>query len=662
MVPKSLPRLAALLLVLLVVAAAPWRSASAAPPLSLYGNLPGFELATLSPSGERIAMVGVAAEERRLIVLDRNGKPLLAAPLGDAKIRSIHFAGEDLVLVRKSDTVDLAFGFTAAKAELSTMVVVPLGGGKAWHVFGSNKMIQGGIRGFHGLSERDGKWYGYFGGITLEGSAATGGGYLSSTAPVLYEVDLQTRRARKIASRADPDGYRDWVVGPDGQVSATLDFNSRSGAWTIRNGAGARIASGTDPLGGVELIGFGTSATTILYGRPDGEDGKQRWYEVPVAGGDPVELLPDVAVASSFFDSRTRQFAGYEIDGDTPSYHFFNPYQHKVITATLKAFPKLSVSLIDWNDRFDRLIVRTEGVGDPVTWWLVDIKTGKADPLGTSYPMKDQDVAPMRMYHYKAADGLDIAAVLTLPPGRPAKNLPVIIFPHGGPHARDYPVFNWWAQALASRGYAVLQPNFRGSTGYGASFERAGYGEWGRKMQSDISDGLAQLARDGIVDPTRACIMGASYGGYAALAGVTLQQGLYRCAVSVAGVSDVAKMVATDRYESGGNRTVSRQLREYVGTDRDLRAVSPINFADKADAPVLLIHGKDDIVVLYDQSNDMAAALRRAGKPVAFVTLPGEDHWLSRGTTRLAMLEAAAAFIERHNPPDTPVHSSKTAE
>ncbi len=200
----------------------------------------------------------------------------------------------------------------------------------------------------------------------------------------------------------------------------------------------------------------------------------------------------------------------------------------------------------------------------------------------------------------------------------------------------------------------MLQPNFRGSTGYGADFERAGHGEWGRKMQTDISDGLAQLIKDGIVDARRACIVGASYGGYAALAGVTLQQGLYRCAVSVAGVSDVGKMVVTDTFESGGNQTLARGLKEEVGSVRDLEAVSPINFAAKADAPILLIHGKDDTVVAYDQSNDMAAALRRANKPVEFVTLPQTDHWLSRGDTRNAMLQATVAFVEKYNPPDAP--------
>jgi dipeptidyl aminopeptidase/acylaminoacyl peptidase len=254
------------------------------------------------------------------------------------------------------------------------------------------------------------------------------------------------------------------------------------------------------------------------------------------------------------------------------------------------------------------------------------------------------------MIQYKAGDGMDIAAVLTLPPGVPGKNLPVIVMPHGGPEARDYPGFDWWAQAFASRGYAVLQPNFRGSSGYGAAFLRAGYGEWGRKMQSDISDGLAFLAQSGIADPGRACIVGASYGGYAALAGVTLQKGFYRCAVSVAGVSDLPKMVATDVKESGRDATLVRALRQQVGSGKDLRAVSPVRLADAADAPILLVHGREDTVVDYDQSADMAKALQKAGKPVELLTLAGEDHWLSKSETRMAMLEAVVAFVMKENP------------
>lgn len=225
------------------------------------------------------------------------------------------------------------------------------------------------------------------------------------------------------------------------------------------------------------------------------------------------------------------------------------------------------------------------------------------------------------------------------------------MLPHGGPHAQDRAEFDWWAQAFASRGYAVFQPNFRGSTNRDDAFRRAGYGEWGGKMQSDVSDGLAALAAKGVVDPKRACIAGASYGGYAALAGVTLQQGLYRCAVSVNGVSDLGDLYQEDYRDSGEAPVSKRALLEQLGPRHVWPSRSPRRQAAKADAPVLLIHGKDDTVVPYSHTSRMADALRDAGKPVEVVTLAGEDHWLSRAATRGQMLSEAVAFVEKHNPP-----------
>lgn len=640
---------AALALLSAMATPAPLR-AQTPPALSVYGKLPGVETVAISPSGEHVAMVGVVDGTRSLLVLDQGKKSTLAFPLGDVKIRGVYWAGDDRVLLFKSDTARLDAGFVQDKTELSTMIVIPLNGGESWPVFGREPKIKGGVRRFLGIQQRDGRYYGYFGGITYSGDFRSPDAYLTSTAPHLYEVDLQNQQARLIAPRFE-GGLRDWAMAPGGKVGATLDYVSRTGAWVLRNGAGDRIAEGINPLGQVDLVGLGATPDTVVFSDLP-KDADTQWFEVPLAGGERKEVLADIGLDHAFFDAETHRLVGYRATGDIPGYSFFDPYRQKVIAATLKAFPGLMVQLKGWNDRFDRLVVMTEGAGDPQTWWMIDIKTGQAQELGVSYPIGSADVGPVRIVKYKAGDGTEIAGVLTLPPGRPAKQLPVVIFPHGGPAARDYPGFDWWAQALASRGYAVLQPNFRGSTGYGIAFRRAGNGQWGHAMQSDISDGLAWLAEQGIVDSKRACIMGASYGGYAALAGVTLQHGLYRCAVAVAGVSDVAKMAAHFLQNAGNDRTMARAITEEIGVRKDLGPISPINFAAQADAPVLLIHGKDDTVVPYGQSTDMASALRRAGKSVELVTLPGEDHWLSRGDTRLAMLEAAVRFIELQNPPD----------
>jgi dipeptidyl aminopeptidase/acylaminoacyl peptidase len=321
------------------------------------------------------------------------------------------------------------------------------------------------------------------------------------------------------------------------------------------------------------------------------------------------------------------------------------------------AFPGLRMHLESFSDDFSRLIVFTDGGDDSGTYWLFDTASNSVQALGSAHPGVTSDhVGKVRMVEWKAGDGLDLWGVLTLPPGRPGKDLPLVVLPHGGPEARDYPGFDWWAQAFASRGYAVFQPNFRGSTGYGVDFRNAGFGQWGRKMQTDVSDGVTELVRQGIIDPKRACIVGGSYGGYAALAGVTLQHGVYRCAVADAPVSDPAGLYAyvNDRNVYVTNAT--RYWNAYMGAhgeyDPVLNTISPLKWAASADAPILLIHGKDDTVVPISQSEAMNAALSQAGKAVEFLVLPNEDHWLSREQTRIAMLNAAVAFVERYNPPD----------
>jgi dipeptidyl aminopeptidase/acylaminoacyl peptidase len=233
------------------------------------------------------------------------------------------------------------------------------------------------------------------------------------------------------------------------------------------------------------------------------------------------------------------------------------------------------------------------------------------------------------------------------------KDLPLVVFPHGGPAARDAPGFDWWAQAMASRGYAVLQVNFRGSGGFGWKFLSSGFGQWGRKMQTDLSDGVRYLAKEGIVDPKRVCIVGASYGGYAAMAGPTLDPGVYRCAAAYAGISDLASFTPWVKNQNGvgSQRYLIRFLGAESAKDPSLSQISPARNVDKVTVPMLLIHGRDDTVVPLAQSQMMADALRKAGKPVDMLVLNSTDHWLSKGETRLAMLQAITAFLEKNNPP-----------
>ena len=269
----------------------------------------------------------------------------------------------------------------------------------------------------------------------------------------------------------------------------------------------------------------------------------------------------------------------------------------------------------------------------------------------------------MRTLAYPAADGTLIPAFLTLPRGVPARRLPLVVMVHGGPNSHDKPGFNWQSQAVASLGYAVLQPQYRGSDGFGRTHLEAGYGQWGRKMQTDLSDGLNGLAAEGLIDPKRVCIVGDSYGGYAAMAGVTLQTGIYRCAVSVAGGSVLSRLMIQAGTDDGVRSLTTRYWRRFFGATRAgdpvFNAISPARHADRLSAPLLLIHGDIDTIVQPEQSRIMQNAARRAGKTVQLVTLKGEDHNLSRGATRQEMLRAIADFL-RTNLPTGPAGGEAT--
>ena len=295
-----------------------------------------------------------------------------------------------------------------------------------------------------------------------------------------------------------------------------------------------------------------------------------------------------------------------------------------------------------------RLIVYAASGADPGIYYLLDLDKRSMDLLSETQPaLQGVKLGQVSSFRYKARDGLEIEAVLTLPPGLPSKGLPVIMMPHGGPAARDEEAWDWWAQYLAHMGYAVVQPNYRGSTGYGREFQQKAAGQWGLAMQDDLLDAIDHLAGLGTVDPKRACIVGGSYGGYAALRGAQRDGARYRCAVSYAGVSDLNGMLLYDSgFLNGGSSSDYWQE-----TAPDLRQVSPLNWPAQFTIPVLLMHGRQDLRVPVKQSRAMAEKLQKAGKRVRYVEQPQADHHFSREEDRLQFLEEMTTFLREHNPP-----------
>ena len=602
-------------------------------------------------------MIRTIKDERMLFVVENQKKAIAGIRVGDAKIRSIDWVGEDRILLVTSQTEDLDWRFTTDKAEVFVGTLVPIGSGESpERIFANEEKLANAIAGIHGIRKIGGRYYAFFGAIEYQRDRATGtrkNTYVFDHGrPHLYRVDLQTLETKRIDVSASEGHGRDWLVDKNGEIAFKITVSYNSGSWKIANAQGITIAEGKQPSAGISLVGLTTDGQGAIYVER-GED-RNYWYEIGQNGGEPKPFLDDADWEQLFFDPENGHLMGYTVGEDENERHvFFDKKLQEKAEQVRKAFTSFEASISNWTSDLDDVIVKTSGNGDSGTYYAVDFSTKLANPVAYErYEIGPERVGPISTFAYTASDGLEMDGILTLPPGRKPENLPMVMLPHGGPHSYDSPTFDWWAQAFASRGYAVFQPNFRGSTNRSAAFRIAGYGEWGRKMQSDKSDGLNALAQAGIIDPERVCIVGASYGGYAALAGVTLQQGIYRCAVAVAPVSDIGDMYQEDYRASGRDRTTKVALRERLGDPSGWNDVSPLRAADRADAPVMLIHGIDDTVVPYSHSKKMADKLSDFDKPHEFVTLEGEDHWLSRSETRRQMLEAAVGFVEKHNPAD----------
>jgi dipeptidyl aminopeptidase/acylaminoacyl peptidase len=420
----------------------------------------------------------------------------------------------------------------------------------------------------------------------------------------------------------------------------------------VTNGADRRIILvNADTLKIGSGLVAGVDAQPAVHLEQDHQDQARELSPDGATWSDP---LPDWATEELIYDDASHKLiGGYKLIEDDGVYTFVDAALQARWDAIKRAYPGAIVTLQSMSEDLTRFVVKVESPVDPPAFALVDVKTRHATWVAKEYEgLKAADMNPVKPVAFKAKDGLDLTGYLTPPVGRDAKAPPLVVFPHGGPHSRDEPGFGWWAQAMASRGYAVLQVNFRGSSGLGWDFQAKGFGEFGRKMQTDLSDGVRYLAAQGVIDPKRVCIVGASYGGYAALTGATLDTGVYRCAASIAGISDPRKMLTWENSrDPDGASDNTRFWTRYMGDASTLDQIAPITHIDRVTIPILLVHGKDDTVVAYQQSQMMADALTKAGKPYEFVTLKAEDHWLSRGATRLEMLQAVVAFLEKHNPP-----------
>jgi dipeptidyl aminopeptidase/acylaminoacyl peptidase len=629
-------------------ATATFAQAPAPPPLEAYGRLPALEEMQISPDGSHLAYVTTDGDQRLLVVQERETRKVGSViKLGRIKLRGVEWADDRRLLITTSATSEV-FELTSSRSEWLTAQVFDIVSRKQTRLLLNIEDTLNTVVGDPAIRTIGGKTYAFLKTGRFERSHGT---------LALFRVDLDSGAAVMLeAGREDTD---DWFVDKDGRPVAEARYVTTTGKWSLlinQAKGGWTVSRAMDaPLDHPEIVGYGKDGQSLLVHTLEGH--KDMFHAASLVDGSWGPAEPDDYAALIFDSTSHALLGGVDLKGDQRRVDFFDPAVAAIWKAIEKAYPDERVHLESWTRDHRKVVVLVDGARDGYAYALDDLDAKTGDWLGAVYPMVPQEqIAQPKALSYRAADGLEIPAYLTVPVGGSGKNLPLIVMPHGGPAERDTLDFDWLREALASRGYAVLQPNFRGSSGYHDDFLSAGYGQWGRKMQTDLSDGVRYLSAQGIVDPRRVCIFGWSYGGYAALAGAALDPGVYRCAADMAGPADLQLMLLHAQAENAGRDSETlRYWDRYMGvkgpSDPVLAQISPASQAAKIDIPILIVHGKDDTVVDYRQSVAMADALKRAGKPYTFVTLDGEDHWGSRGETRLKLLQAVMGFLIKNNPP-----------
>lgn len=615
--------------------------ASAIPPVEAFATLPFIEAPKLSPDGTRIAakMSINGAQRFAIFSIIDSSKAALVDP-GIWNINDWSWVNNDWLIatIGAMGPVEGENWYIRRTAGISV-------DGKKINILGSSTAAQG---------ADDVLWIAHDGSPHIRMAMQTSI-YADNEGfwPSVRDFDVTTGRSTQVQFSVAT--VMNWYADANGTVRYGIAYNddSRSYRLLYRESAGQPFrmvskARGMDSdLGNTPALFLAEPGKALAYNDDDGFNALYTLDLATLKTGDRVFGVPGHDIGGIITDDTGARLIGVRYTDTRARTHWVDPALADIQAKLDASVGKRTANIVSWSKDFKVLLVHVGGADRPGGYYIFRLDEGVMHLLSeVNKALGLRAYAPVSTIRYKARDGLEIPAVLTLLKNKAAKNLPLILMPHGGPAARDDESWDWWAQFLASRGYAVLQPNYRGSTGYGSDFERKGRGQWGLAMQDDLIDAVKWAADNGLADPKRVCIVGGSYGGYAAFRAAQRDGGVYRCAVSYAGVTDMPAIVRYDSAFLNGGRS-----KDY---DRamapDLKGVSPINGAEQFSIPVLIMHGKKDTVVPVAQSRTMAARLKAAGKPYRYIEQPLGDHHFTRQDDRVQFLKELEAFLKEHNP------------
>ena len=608
-----------------------------------YAQLPVKSMMVISPSGSKLAYRQVSNGRDLLVLLDLiEGKVIRAIRLDEIDPDNAYFIDDNrLILVASQNRRLLGY---RGRHDISVAFSVDIETGKI------HQLLTAGVGIYSGQSS-----VGVIVGVSEDHKYAYMPAWKDAGHFNLFKVHL----TKNLPPRKFKKGTSDTInffMGEKGKLLARERFNNEDDLHRLEarlDDEWVTIFTEKTEIRHVAFVGVTPDRKSLVMQKKNSENGRWAYYTILLKNGDISSAIfsrDDRDVEQVLTDINNVVY-GVRFSGFEPSYEFFDNKLNKRIKGINAVLPDVALRISDYTPDWSTIVLKMSGDGGSGQY--IRYQKGSLDSLAHIRPnITEEHVNPVIETSFKARDGLVIPTLLTQPKGKATVNLPAIMLPHGGPESYDRIRFDWLSQYFASQGYLVIQPQFRGSSGFGSEHLHKGRGEWGRKMQDDLTDAITHLAKEGKVDPKRVCIVGASYGGYAALAGAAITPELYKCAVSINGVSDIPSMLKGDRRKYGSDHWVVSYWDKVISNgnieEDHLENISPINSVKNITAPVLLIHSERDMVVPFEQSEDMFDEMEDNEKQVTFVELEKGNHYLSNANNRAKALEAIDKFLKEH--------------
>lgn len=620
--------------VLVFAACLPSTGPAATPSIADFASDADFAAPALSPDGTLVAFVTRVQNTRVLVALDtvkRERRGLMAATTDTFEISWCSFKNNDRLLCGLRGTE-----FAAGQPyPVSRLVAIDTSGKAKPKV-----LVQNSTNGWSQYQDHIMDWQ-----LNDPRHVLIELTDENSVFPTVHALDVYTGLTSVVQRGRSP--ILSWTTDRAGVVRFGAGYDEHKSTFITRDSADTSwrtLAKWDLGEGDFNVIGFGPTPGTLLVSAD--HNGRDAIFEMDLNEKTSRQLLfadPRVDVDGPIYWPADRRIVGFNYDDEMPRRMVFDAPAKEIFDAIDQVLPDAVNYLVDSSTDGRKLLVASSKDVRPTDYYILDLDQKKMVRVCSANPaLADAQLSPMKPVKIKAPDGKVLPGYLTLPLGSDGKKVPMIVYPHGGPHVRDHWGFDEMVQFFASRGYAVLQVNYRGSTGYGYEWFDAGLQNWGTVMVDDITAATRWAIAEGIADPAHTCIVGWSYGGYAALMSAVREPDLYRCSVSIAGVSDLKALLNDDSRFYAGRKTMARIL----GTDSDeLKAGSPLRSADKIKVPVLLVHGTDDIQVLVDHSKRMARALDNAKKKYELVIIKDGNHSLSRFEWRQTLLTKLETFL-----------------